>query len=329
MTGRRAFVGALACGCLASTLVRAQPAAARRRVGYLSPGAPGVGTERWFFAGMRELGYVEGVNVVYERRYAQGRFERLPELAADLVRSGVEVIVIGGPIPLPAARAATTTIPIVMVASSSDPVGEGVVASLARPGGNVTGLTYAVSPERFAKQLELLKEAAPSTSRVAVWWDMELAMFHRSWEQPLELAARRLGLQIAPPVQVLEMEGIDRAFREITRQRADAILITMGGMTMSYRSHVADAAIRSRLPTMSAFKEFTQDGGLLSYGPDFPDVFRRGAGYVDRILKGAKAADLPVELPAKYELAVNLKTAKALGLAIPQSLLVRADNVIA
>jgi putative ABC transport system substrate-binding protein len=189
-------------------------------------------------------------------------------------------------------------------------------------------LTYAVSLERFGKQLELLKEAAPGISRIAVWWDMEMTIFSQSWAVPLETAARKLGLQIQPPVQVLARDGVEGAFATMKQQRADALLVAIGGPTYGYRADVAAVALRNRLPTVAAFKEFTEAGGLLSYGPDFSSIYRRAASYVDRILKGTPPGDLPIELPTKYELAINLKTAKALGLTISQSLLLRADEVI-
>jgi putative ABC transport system substrate-binding protein len=304
-----------------------QPAGGTHRIGVLGPGGTPSALAT-FIDGLRELGYVEGRNVSLEQRYAAGHLERLPQLASELVGIPVNVIVVAGPGPLRAAMEATTRIPIVMIASSSDPVGEGVVKSLAHPGGNVTGLTYSVSPERFGKQLELLKEAAPGVTRVALWWDMDMAIFSRSWAAPLEAAARKLRLQIQPPVQVLSKDGVERAFTAMKQQRADAVLIAMGGPTFEYRALVATEALRARLPTVSAFRSFTDSGGLMSYGPDFPGIYRRAATYVDRILKGTPAGELPIELPTKYELVINLKTAKVLGLTISQALLLRADKVI-
>ena len=180
----------------------------------------------------------------------------------------------------------------------------------------------------MGKQLELLKEAAPRIVRVAIWWDMDLPQFSLSWAAPLETAARKLGLQIQSPIQVLDRGSVEGAFATMQRQRADALFVAIGGPTTSYRTHVAEFALREGLPTVSAFKAFTEAGGLLSYGPDFPELYRRAALYVDKILKGANPGDLPIELPTKYELALNLKTAKALRLTIPQSLLIRADEVI-
>ncbi len=326
MIARRTFLAAAAASLAGgSRVARAQPAGKVYRVGVLSPAETPIGAAT-FIDGMRALGYIDGRNVVYERRFASGRLERLPELAADLVRIPVDVIVVAGPGPLRAATNATKTIPIVMMASSSDPVGEGVAASLARPGGNVTGLTYAESSQRFGKQLEFLKEAAPGIVRVAVWWDMAMTIYGESWAAPLEGAARKLGLAILPPVQVLSRDGIDGAFAAFRQRRADALLVTIGGPTSDYRGPVAAAALRNRLPTVAAFKEFTEAGGLVSYGPDFFGIYRRAAYYADRILKGTPAGEIPIELP-KYELAVNVATAKALGLPLPQSLLLRADKV--
>ena len=189
-------------------------------------------------------------------------------------------------------------------------------------------MTYAVSPERFGKQLELLKEAAPGISRIAVYWDLQMTIFHQTWAAPLETAARKLGLQIQPPIQVLARDRVEGAFATMKQQRADAVLVVQGGPTNAYLADVATMAMRNRLPTIAALKEFTEAGGLLSYGPDLSGSWHRAASYVDRILKGTPPGDLPIELPTKYEFAINLKTAKALGLTIPQSLLLRADDVI-
>ncbi len=329
MIDRRAFIASLGGSLLAvPDLLAAQAPPRIRRIGFISFGSGW--TQQWdaFLNGMASLGYREGQDFVMEKRFAAGHLERLPVMAAELVRIPVDVIVVAGPGPLRAAREATRTIPIVMIAGSSDPVGEGVVKSLARPGGNVTGLTYAVSPERFGKQLELLKEAAPKVSRVTALWDLDLAMYRQVWAVPLGTAARTLRLEVLEPVQVLNEAGIDAAFATIREQRADALLVTIGGPTSAYRGRIAETASRSRLPTVAAFREFTASGGLLSYGPNLSDLYRRGATYVDRILKGAKPGDLPIELPTKYELAVNLATARSLGLVIPQTLLLRADEVI-
>ena len=334
MMDRRTFISVVASSlCGGPRIADAQHAGRMYRIGYLSSAAPPTrrnvaDNEESLTEGLRELGYVEHQNIVIERRYAQGPLERLPGLAAELVRLAVDVIVVAGPSPVPAVRAATARIPIVMVMGSADPVGEGLVASLARPGGNLTGSTYAVSPDRFGKQLELLKAAAPNISRVAVWWDTHMALYQKTWATPLDTAARQLGLQILPPVQVLDPASAEGAFATMKEQRADALLVVLIGPTRGYRGRVAELAVRHRLPTVASLKEFARDGGLISYGPDLPAGFRRAASYVDRILKGANPGDLPIELPTKYELVINLKTAKALGLTIPQSLLLRADEVI-
>jgi putative ABC transport system substrate-binding protein len=278
--------------------------------------------------GLRDLGYVEGRNLVIEYPDAREREDRLPELAADLVRSRVDVILVIGPAALGPARKATKTIPLVMIAGSSDPVAEGVAQSLARPGGNITGLTYAVSSERFGKQLEFLKSAAGRVARVAVLWDFDLEIFRRFWAAPLADAGRILGMEVQDPVLVRDAHELPAAFTRMKQQRANAFLVASSGPLFPARAQVAELALQDRLPAITAFKEFPQVGLLMSYGPDFPDINRRAAGYVDRILKGAKPGDLPIELPTKYELVINLRTAKALGLTIPQTLLLRADEVI-
>lgn len=232
---------------------RAQPSARPRRVGVLFSGArPGPGVKIPLEDGLRELGYVPGQNILVEFRAADGRIELLPKFAAELASMPVDVIVVLGPSPLRAALEAAPRTPIVMSASSSDPVGEGLVASLARPGGNLTGLTYATSPERFGKQLELLKQAAPATTRVGVCWDLELSTFRRSWQGPLETAAHKLGLQMLPPTQVLEQSQVAGAIAAMKRDRTDAILVAIGGPTSAYREVVAAEAVRNRLPTIAA-----------------------------------------------------------------------------
>jgi putative ABC transport system substrate-binding protein len=308
-----------------------QPVGRKARIGFLffaafSPGAsPNLDA---LMLGLRELGYTEGRNLLIERRAADGHADRLPELAAELVRSQVELIIIFGPQPLEAARKATKTIPLVMIASSSDPVAEGVALSLARPGGNITGLTYAASSDRFGKQLELLKSAVGQIARVAILWDLDLEIFRRFWAAPLADAGRMLRLEVQEPIRVTDAQGLPDAFVLMKQRRADAILVATGGPLNIAGARVGEIAIQYRLPTIAAFKALPRAGLLMSYGPDLPDIHRRTAGYVDRILKGARPGDLPIELPTKYELVINLKTAKALGLTIPQTLLQRADEVI-
>jgi putative ABC transport system substrate-binding protein len=327
---RRTFLSGVAIGVLATPLAAQAPLTGKAaRIGILTLRPPRVSnpaTEA-LMQGFRERGYVEGRNLVIEYPDASGREERLPELAADLVRKKVDVILIIGPAALAAARTATKTIPLVMVASSADPVAEGVALSLARPGGNVTGLTYA-EPDRFKKQLELLKSAAARVARVAVLWDFDLEHFRRYWAAPLADAGRILGLNIQEPVRVRDASELPAAFALMKQRQADAMLVASGGPNFPARAQVANLALQHRLPAIAAFKEYSQAGLLMSYGPDLPDINRRAAGYVDRILNGAKPGDLPIELPNKFELVINLKTAKVLGLTIPQSLRVRADEVI-
>jgi len=277
-----------------------------------------------FRQGLRELGYTEGQHLVIETRHAAMRPALLPDLAANLVLSKVDVIVAAGDPAIYAARHATSTIPIVMVAGA-DPVGSGLVASLARPGGNLTG-SSALSPELSGKRLQLLTEALPGVSRVAVLWnpaDPAKALDVRE----TQAAGQALGVQL----QLLEVRGpeeFESAFAAMTRDRAEA-LITLGDpLTVSHRMRIVDLAAKSRLPTMYDVREFVEAGGLMAYGPSLPDLFRRAAAYVDKILKGAKPGTLPVEQPMKFELIINLKTAKALGLTIPQSVLFLADQVI-
>ena len=273
--------------------------------------------------GLRDLGYVEGQNIVIERRYSEGRNERLPDLAADLVRLKVDVIVAAGTPPPYAAKRATTTIPIVMT-NASDPVGSGLVASLARPGGNITGLSL-LSPE-LAGKLELLKETVPKVSRVAVLWNPANPV-HTLILRQAEVAARSLRLQL----QILEARGpneFDSAFSAMTKERAGALLVLADPMFFGHRTRLADLAAKSRLPSVFLLREHADAGGLMAYGPSTRDNFRRAATYVDKILKGAKPGDLPIEQPTKFELVINLKTAKALGLTIPRFVLGRADEVL-
>jgi ABC-type uncharacterized transport system substrate-binding protein len=324
---RRAFISTLAGGLLAVPLAaEAREPGKVARIGMLSQGSPTFSPQlrEAFRQQLRELGYVEGQNIVIEYRWAEGRAERLPDLAAELVSLNVDVIVAGGtPAPL-AAKHATRTIPIVMTAAG-DPVGSGLVASLARPGGNVTGLS-ARSPELGGKRLQLLKEVVPGLSRVAVLWNAAnpyAALVVRE----TETAARTLGLQ----VQSLEVRGPDdfeNALPGAIRGRAGALIVVEDPLTFLYLKRIAEFAAQNRLPATYGYREFAEAGGLMTVGPNLADLYRRAAIYVDKILKGAKPADLPVEQATKFELVINLKTAKALGLTIPPSLLQRADQVI-
>jgi putative ABC transport system substrate-binding protein len=281
-----------------------------------------------FLQGLRDLGYNEGPNLVIEYRDAEGKPERLPALAAGLVALNVDVIVAGaGTLSALAAKQATTTIPIVFPVVG-DPVADGLVTSLARPGGNLTGLS-AVSTELIGKLLELLKQAVPGVSRVALLLKPDAAPERtmQGYLKESDAAARALGVQL----QVVEAQGpedFDRAFSDMSEARADALVVLGTPVFQVARQRLVDLAAKSRLPTVFSYRAFVDAGGLMSYGPSFPDMFRRAATYVDKILNGAKPADLPVEQPTKFELVINLKTAKALGLTVPQSLLARADEVI-
>ncbi len=329
LTNRRAFIGTLAGGLLAAPLAAEgqQQSGKVYRIGYLnaSSGIANPSILEAFRQGLRELGWVEGQNIVIEYRFAEGRFDRLPDLAAELVRLKVDLIVAA---PAPAALAAknaTGTIPIIFM-GVSDPVGVGLVASLARPGGNVTGLSYSVGSSIYAKDLELLKEAVPKVRRVAVLSNPA------SPSQPLTIsdikgAAQSLGLRL----RLLEARGLgefDGAFAAMARERAGALLVITDPAFSPYRARLVDLAAKNRLPSIFTQREDAEAGALMSYGPRLSDLWRRAATYVDKTLRGAKPGDLPVEQPTKFELVINLRTAKALGLTIPPSLLLRADEVI-
>jgi putative ABC transport system substrate-binding protein len=280
------------------------------------------GRVKAFREGMRELGYLEGKNIVIEPRYADGKFDRLPDLAAELVHLKVDVIVSGGQTPTRAAKEATNTIPIVM-AQDNDPVGNGFVASLARPGGNITGLAT-LAPELSGKQLELLKEIVPKLSRVAVLGN---STFPGTALKEVQLAAKALGVKLQY-LDVLDPKDIETAFREAGKERADAVLTLTNAILFSHRAQLADLAVKNRLPSMYYRREYVEDGGLMSYATSYTDLNRRAATYVDKILKGAKPADLPVQQATKFELVINLKTANQIGLTIPPNVLARADRVI-
>jgi len=326
---RRTFVGALAGGLLAVPLAaEAQQTAKIARIGYLAVyRAPSPHLGEAFRQGLRDLRYVEGRNVVIEFRDAEGKLDRLPALAAELVALQVDVIVAPNTATVLAAKQATRTIPVVF-AVVADPVASGFVTSLARPGGNVTGLSL-LAPELVGKCLELLKQAVPGVSRVAVLWQPgglgELT--EKNMLKEADVAARALGVG----VQVVEARhpaDLDRAFSDMIRARADALTVLGTPMFMNERRRLVELPAMHRLPTVYSLREFADAGGLLSYGANQADLYRRAAYYVDKILRGAKPADLPVEQPTKFELVVNLKTAKALGLSISPALLARADQVI-
>ena len=310
--------------CGGSAKVEAQQGKKVHRIGYLTS-ASGLGPrEEAFRQGLRRLGYVEGQNIVIDYRFAEGKLDRLHDRAAELVRLKVEVIVTPSTLDAFAARTATSTIPIVM-AASGDAVATGLVASLARPGGNITGLT-ALARELNGKRLELLKEAVPGLTRVAVLWNAADPDTARDAEET-QLQARPLGLQI----QTLEIHGpndFERAFRAATGKRAGALLTLTDTLTITSQSSIVDFAAKGRLPAMYGESGFVEAGGLMSYGPNDADLFGRAATYVDKILKGTKPADLPVEQPTKFELVINLKAAKQIGLKVPPNMLARADKVI-
>ena len=328
MIDRRAFLAGAAALLAAPLAAETQQADKVARIGYLgtrrgvSPHLPEA-----FRQGLRDLGYVEGRNVVIEYRNSEGKNERLPALAAELVALKVDVILAAATPHALAAKQATRTIPIVF-AATGDAVADGLVASLARPGGNITGLSF-FTPELVGKRLELLKQTVPGVSRVAVLWNP--GGLGESTEKDVlkraEVAARAIGVQL----HFVEARGpadFDRVFSDMIRARAGALTVLTSAMLFEERKRLVDLVAKNRLPAVYPWREFVDAGGLMAYGPDLADLFRRAATYVDKILKGAKPGDLPVEQPTKFELVINLKTAKALGLTIPPSLLQRADQVI-
>jgi putative tryptophan/tyrosine transport system substrate-binding protein len=322
---RRTF--ALALGSLFLTtfhLAQAQQPRKMARIGYLNPGDPisRVYRTEAFREGLKELGYIEGRNIIIEYRFAEARSERLPELARDLVGLKVDIIFAGGGPATKAAKNATELIPI--VTSSQDPVGQGFVASLPRPGGNITGLTNLTS-ELVGKRLELLKEAIPQLSRVAVLWTPDHPAA-TTWRRT-ELAAQSLGVQLQA-AELRVRDDLEPAFAAIKRERAEALFMIRSPIVNDLTKRIVSLAAESGLPAIYDDKRFPQLGGLMSYGTDLADLDRRAAIYIDRILKGAKPADLPIERPTKFELVINLKTTKALGLKIPAHLLMEADEVI-
>jgi putative ABC transport system substrate-binding protein len=298
------------------------------RIGYLSTFDPVRDTpSEAIRLALRERGYIEGQNIATEYRYAEGKLDRLPELAAELVRLKVDIIVVAGGDPVVrAAKNATKTIPIIITGGGSDPVETGLVESLARPGGNVTGITN-LTRELGGKRLELLKEAVPKVARVAVFYSPDNPASVRDVKEVLLVAARELKLTIQP-WEVRSTDDFDRVFGTMGKQRPDGLYVPFGTLMRDNRKRIADFALKSRLPSVFNTRAGVDAGGLMSYGADLADSYRRVAYFVDRILKGAKPADLPVEQPTKFELVFNLKTAKEIGVTIPQSLLYRADKVI-
>jgi putative tryptophan/tyrosine transport system substrate-binding protein len=329
---RRTFIRILTGGLLAAPLAaEAQPAAGVHRIGYLSPGFPSTDTNPpqivdAFRARLAELAYIEGQNLKLEFRFAEGDTERLPGLAAELVRLRPAIIVTSGSIATTTVKRVTATVPIVM-AASLDPVGEGLVQTLARPGGNVTGVAGISDSAVIAKRLQLGKELIPHLARVALVPAPRLQSSAGNWLRNAEAAARSMGLA----TQVLDVHDLkrwDQVFVEATRRRVDLVCFVEWGPYIAFRKQIAEQALRSRVPTLFSSRAHVEAGGLLSYGTNAVELGRLAAAYVDKILKGAKPADLPVEQPTKFELVINLKTAKALGLTIPPSLLGRADEII-
>ena len=323
---RRGFISGITLGLLAAPLAaEAQQAGKIYRIGFLLPSTsadPSILDA--FREGLRELGYVEGRNIAIASRWAEGKYDRLPGLAAQLVGLKVDIIVATAVPAIRAAKEATRTIPIIM-AVVVDPVATGLVASLARPGGNITGLS-SMAPEVTGKQLEMLKEVVPAASLVAVLWNPTNAG-NAPQVRRAQDAARALGVRLQP----LEARGpseIDSAFARMTSEQASAVIVLVDAMLLDHRTQIADLAARRRLPAVYGLSDHAEAGGLMAYGPNRLAIVRRAATYVDKILKGAKPGDLPIEQPTKFELVINLKTAKALGLTIPPSLLQRADQII-
>jgi len=326
---RRAFIGTLAGGLVAAPFAaEGQQAAKIARIGYLAPNlAANPHLHEAFLQGLRDLGYVEGRSLVIEYRDAKGKLDRLPSVAAELVALKVDVFVAPGTVAALAAKQATRALPIVFI-GAADPVASGLVTSLARPGGNVTGLSGLIS-ELVGKCLEQLKQTVPGVSRVAVLWQPG-GLGERTEQDMLkeaEVAARALGVRL----QFVEARGpadLDKAFSDMTSSRADALIVLTSSMILIERRRLVDLAAKNRLPAVYPWREGVDAGGLMSYGPDLANLYRRAATYVDKLLKGAKPGDLPVQQSTKFELVINLKTAKALGLTIPPLLLQRADEVV-
>jgi len=322
---RRTFSGALASALmLPHAIAQAQAGAKVYRVGFFL-GASGDSVATLFAAfreGMRELGYVEGRNVAFERRYADGHMERLPDIADELARLRVDVIVTGSSIHVAAAVQATRTIPIVMV-FTADPVQAGFVESRARPGGNVTGLSADASRELWSKYIAILKEIVPNLSRVGVLGQIRAQVEFAE----LEAASRQLGIALEV-ADIKSPDDLDAALSTMTAKRIGALLVVVSPLTYLLREAIAQSAIRHRLPTISNANQYAEAGLLMSYGPKLEDLYRHAATYVDKILRGAVPAELPVEQPSRFELTINLKTANALAMTIPQSLLIRAETLI-
>jgi putative tryptophan/tyrosine transport system substrate-binding protein len=326
---RRAFITLVVGAAIAAPLAaRAQQAKKIPRIGYLSPGSASPGPLAYhdeFQRGLRELGYIEGQNIVIEYRFAEGKFEQLADLATELVKLNVDVIVSVVTQASLAAKNSTSTIPIFIV-SVGDPVGVGLVPSLARPGANVTG-TSAMTSGVVGKSLELLKEALPKVSPVAVLWNPNNPVFQGEILRETEAAAAKLGVDLKT-FGIRAPDEFDPTFAAIISARAASLLVLPDPLFSAYTARIAELAVKNRLPTMYGLREDVVAGGLLAYGPRYADLYRRAASYVDKILKGAKPADLPVEQPTMFEFTINLNTARTLGLVIPPAVLAVADEVI-
>jgi putative ABC transport system substrate-binding protein len=319
---RRTFVGAVICALVGSPVASLAQQRKVWRIGVLINRLGPGNNDEAFLAGMRDLGYVEGRDLVMEYRWGGGQEDRLPALAAELVALRVDLILAAGAQTIQAARAATSTIPIVM-AAVNDPVARGFVESLAHPGGTITGLTL-VSEDVAGKRLQMLKQVVPRASRVAVL----ISPIGDPVREALTKAAKPLGIQLQFIIAPERAQDLESAFAAMTSGGAQALYVDLNPRTSNMGQAIVDLAARNRLPAIYETKGFVDVGGLIAYGPSVPDMYRRAAGYVDRIFKGAKPGDLPVQQPTKFDMAINLKTAKALGLTIPQSLLLRADEVI-
>jgi len=328
MVSRRKFAISLGALALAAPFASLSQSAKIPRIGYLQPIAPQNGTSPFledFRQGLRDLGYVEGKNIQIEVRWGEGRLDRMPALAAELVRMNVDVIFAVSSPSVWAAKNATKTIPIVMP-TSSDPVGDGLVASLARPGGNITGMSL-MAPELSAKRLQLLKEVFPKQVRpAAVLWNPDYYGMAARFKE-IQTQAPTVGMNVRS-VEIRDSRELERALEDLDRERPDALVLLVDPLTMSQRLRIVEFAAEKRLPAIYEVEQFVDAGGLMSYGPNIDEQVRHAATFVDKILKGAKPGDLPIEQPAKFDLVINLKTAKALGVAIPQSVIVQADRVI-
>jgi putative ABC transport system substrate-binding protein len=325
--GRRGTLFLFAAAVCVPGTLRAQAKPHVVRIGYLHPFnmvEPPTPERQAFLNGLRQLGYEVGRNLVIEYRAAEGDLSRLADLAQELVKLRVDVIVVGSTEAAAAAKAATSTVPLI-VTSAGDPVYAGLVKSYARPGGNLTGLSF-ISPELGAKRIELVKEILPKAQRIAVIWNARDSVAQREWDQARE-AARVLGMEVDPE-PMRETADLARTLDTLPRERPDALLVIVDTRMVPFRKIIADAAIKARVPCVAGWSGYVQSGALASYAPDFRALFHRAAYYVDRILRGAKPQDLPVEQPSKFELAVNVKTAAAIGISVPKAVLLRADEVI-